>query len=357
MLGNPKYLDNQHITIIYGMRIDSDNDITTGFNGTDYSLAITYNNYSFYRTLYQWSPRGEEFPILNETIDPYYSGGLHLSLDLNQITHGDFYKVQSYAESYNNTNRDQGSFDTTVPLHFPPLHVSISTSLPALTMRAGDSRTVEVMINSTKGYEPMVMLAANNTGDIKTALGFNQFRMPSSGFATIPLEIHALRNATARPYTLFITAKSTLKTPEISQPFLHESTIVSGHTMTIVVNPPLGFWELLQGSGVTVKIPQEYLVGFYAIVLSLVVPGTARWFSKRREIKHLNQLMTNINTTYDLKSDNKKEMDSNLESIRRQVDEAFGKGRISEANYKILNEKISDYQKKINTEEDKSGEP
>ena len=58
--------------------------------------------------------------------------------------------------------------------------------------------------------------------------------------------------------------------------------------------------------------------------------------------------MIAINTIYDRTHQDKGEAIKALEKARRDVSTVYAKGKISEGDYKILNEKISDYEKKMN---------
>ena len=96
------------------------------------------------------------------------------------------------------------------------------------------------------------------------------------------------------------------------------------------------------------NIPQEYLIGFYGIVLSFLVPTIVRWFTRRRQSKHLEEHMVSINSIYDRSHQDKGEGIKALEEARRDISTIYAKGKISESDYKILNEKISEYEKKMN---------
>jgi len=350
---------SQYEKVKYMMFIDSDNDVKTGGKtGIDYKVEIGYNNKSqtWNRTVSQLVSSGNgingsafESAFVNETIKPHSSAGLHFSLNLNQIRHGDFYKVYFYAGTKMNGTT---TLDSTDPVQFPPLYVSINTSPSTLTIRPGESRTIELQVNSTKGYDPFVRLSTDNPPGLETSFEFNQFRMPSSGIMTIPLKIHAQSNATTRPFTLFISADATI---ESLRSWSTEPT-KGEYPMTISVIPPLTIQEMLFGSGVPIKIPQEYLLGFYGIFLSLAIPGIARWINRRKEVRHLERFMTEINGAYDSKKNNKDDCKDGLEDIKRNVDKVFAKGRLNESNYKILNEKIAYYEKilDLNDVEEKS---
>jgi hypothetical protein len=53
--------------------------------------------------------------------------------------------------------------------------------------------------------------------------------------------------------------------------------------------------------------------------------------------------MTAIGRLYDEYHNNKQEFGRRMEVVRREISDAYTKGKVSESNYKILNDKISEY--------------
>jgi YVTN family beta-propeller protein len=98
-----------------------------------------------------------------------------------------------------------------------------------------------------------------------------------------------------------------------------------------------------------VQISPEALAGLYTIVLTAIigwfVPGIARWITAKRQGKFVNMYMTEIFEAYDKLSNSKDKYFQRLEAIRRQVAERFAKGKLSESQYGILNDKIDEYYK------------
>lgn len=111
-----------------------------------------------------------------------------------------------------------------------------------------------------------------------------------------------------------------------------------------------------------VQISPEALAGLYSIIVTAIigwfVPGIARWISSKRQGKYLDEYMTDIFEAYDelhnskdkyLQLYNSKDKYlQGLETIKRQVAEKFSKGKLSESQYGILNEKITEYSKMVN---------
>jgi hypothetical protein len=216
---NQSNLKNEEVD--YGMYIDADFDDRTGFQGIEYKFEIGWNNQSkkWTKVLEKWSYFGDTIVLDNQTIsytnfskkDAHY---VRLSVDLDAMLSPKKYKVIFYGEV-----RRQGDLitDFTRMVAIPPLELIVSTSPNSVELRKGESKTIEVKVNTTQGYEPTVNLNATSQSK-HLALDFTKndtslnreytLRIPSYGIATIPLTITSTENATLGPHTLFIFANS-----------------------------------------------------------------------------------------------------------------------------------------------------
>jgi hypothetical protein len=218
---NSSNLKNEEVN--YGMYIDADFNERTGFEGIEYKFEIGWNNQSkkWTKILEKWSYSGGTMVLdnQNQTIsytnfskkDAHY---VRLSVDLDVMLSPEKYKAIFYGEV-----RRQGSLitDFTRMVAIPPLELDVSTSPNSIELRKGESKTIEVQVNTTQGYEPTVNL--NATAQSKyivldftkndTSLNHDYtLRVPSYGIATIPLTISSTENATLGPQTIFIFANS-----------------------------------------------------------------------------------------------------------------------------------------------------
>jgi len=100
-------------------------------------------------------------------------------------------------------------------------------------------------------------------------------------------------------------------------------------------------------NSVLVNIPKEYLVGFYGIILSFLVPSIARWINARRQGSYILKFMEDINTIYKSSADNKSKAKRDLKNIRFDIDDIFAQGKINKSHYDVLKDKISEYEKEI----------
>jgi hypothetical protein len=352
----------------YGMYIDADFDTTTGYGGIDYKVEISWNSQSkqWIKKTEKWSPHGDILVIENQTISPNSISEegervVSLSADLDAMLYPNKYMVMFYGEV---RREDTFISDFTRWISVPKLELKVSTLSPTIELRPGETETVGVQINSSQGYEPQVALSAFSPSDniILNFINKGRVLLPSSGTITIPLHISALNNASVGPDTVFIFANSTVKPVQFIQGITEErptffpisapsDDIFTQSSLSLEVNPPLTIMETIFGSSensVMLNIPQEYLIGFYGIVLSIMVPAIVRWFTRRRQSKHLGEYMVSINSIYDRSHQDKGEGIKALEEARRDISTIYAKGKISESDYKILNEKISEYEKKIN---------
>jgi hypothetical protein len=143
------------------------------------------------------------------------------------------YKATFYGEV-----KSGGSFKTdfTRSVAIPPLELSVSTSPSSVDVTKGDKRTVEVTVNTTKGYEPTVNLYATSPSkylvfdftqnDTKTIQNY-QLRLPSYGIATIPLTISSPKAASTGPSTFFIFANSSFPPEQFIRPKAFQKPISS----------------------------------------------------------------------------------------------------------------------------------
>ena len=257
------------------MLIDSDFEKRTGYEGIDYQLEISWDNNTrtWNKKLEEWSPNGDQ-RILDVTNN--YTGFFEkekqyvlLSLDLGSLLYPNKYKVTFYAEVRDKNNTLITDVTRWVPI--PPLELVMSTSPNFLLLRPGEEKTIELKVNSTKGFEPTVVLStANQSGNVKANITFDKLRIPSYGVATTPMTISVANNALIRPYTLFTFANSTfppeelikVKSSKTSASILPSSeeiseNIVTQSSMVITVQEPLTeidkiseFWNKL-GSPIT----------------------------------------------------------------------------------------------------------
>lgn len=205
----------------YGMYIDADFNQGTGFGGIEYKFELSWNSQSknWTKVLEKWSHFGETIVLDNQTI-PYTnfskkeSHYVMLSADLDNMLYPKKYKVVFYGE----VKRDGYLItDFTRMVAIPPLELAVSSSPNSVELRKGETKTIEVKVNTTQGYEPTINL--NTTSQSKYLISdFTQndtspdpkytLRIPSYGIATTPLTIASTENAPVGPYTLFIFANS-----------------------------------------------------------------------------------------------------------------------------------------------------
>ena len=197
----------------YGIMIDSDFNEKTGQNGIDYQLEIKWNNQTktWTKILTEWSS-AVSGRILNKVDNFSYFYGDHsyyvlLPIDLENIQYPSKFRVIYYAES----KKDGGPLltDFTKWINVPAPELQVATYPQSIELRQGETKTIELTINSTSGLEPDVMLSSENQ-DTDPILDFSaeKLKIPSNGFASIPLTVSTSSNTDIAPHTIFIFAKS-----------------------------------------------------------------------------------------------------------------------------------------------------
>ena len=198
----------------YGMLIDSDFDEDTGAGGIDYQLEIRWNNETntWTRVLTEWSSTAVGGRILEESKNfTRFSGDqlfyVSIPIELEDISNPNKFRAVYYAES----KREASPLitDFTKWINVPPQELQVATYPQSIELRQGETKTVELTINSTSGLEPDVILYSENQ-DTDPVLDFSakKLKIPSNGFASIPLTVSTSGNTKIAPHTIFIFANS-----------------------------------------------------------------------------------------------------------------------------------------------------
>jgi hypothetical protein len=198
----------------YGMLIDSDFDEDTGAGGIDYQLEIRWNNETntWTRVLTEWSSTAVGGRILEESKNfTRFSGDqlfyVSIPIELEDISNPNKFRAVYYAES----KREASPLitDFTKWINVPPQELQVATYPQSIELRQGETKTVELTINSTSGLEPDVILYSENQ-DTDPVLDFSakKLKIPSNGFASIPLTVSTSDNTDIGPHTIFIFANS-----------------------------------------------------------------------------------------------------------------------------------------------------
>jgi len=203
----------EYSTLNYGMMIDSDFNENTGQKGIDYQLEISWNNQSktWTKILTEWSSAvsGRILSKVDNFSSFYgnHSDYVLLPIDLENIQYPSKFRVIYYAES----KKDYGPLltDFTKWINIPPPELQVATYPQSIELRQGESKTVELTINSTSDLEPEILLSSNNQ-ESEPILDFSNknLKLPSDGFASIPLTIRTSSDTNIAPHTVSIFANS-----------------------------------------------------------------------------------------------------------------------------------------------------
>ena len=157
--------------ISYGILIDTDSNMKTGYNGADYDYYIEAVNGKWSQYLYQYSSTGNYELIgskknytqpfgSSSTIGPGY---IKLGLPLKSIDYPSKFSILFYAAESYKSNEVR---DFTTWLDIPPSTLSLLTSPIAITIRQGEEQLIPAEITSTSGI-------SNEVGDITIDRGHN----------------------------------------------------------------------------------------------------------------------------------------------------------------------------------------
>ena len=244
----------------YGMYIDTDFDRTTGFGGIDYKVEISWKNQSkqWTKVLEKWSHRGETRVLDYQTI-PYNqfsesnAGYVVLSSDLSAMYSPEKYKILFYAE----TQGTEGSYimDFTDWVAIPSPEFAISSPQNFVTIRPGETKTIQLNLTAAPGYEVLASVSTDNL--MVSGLNFivdpPSFPM-SSGKAAASLTVEAFPNVTSKQYMVPILASAsfdfeppglpTSEGPVLILPTLSQKA-TDYYTLLIDIKEPYGPNEIL----------------------------------------------------------------------------------------------------------------
>jgi hypothetical protein len=245
--------------------------------------------------------------FFNKNWDDRY---VNVTLDLADIGFPDRYQILFYTEQRLNCS---GSACKTVKYDFtewaliPPPSVSISTSPKSLEIIPGEEKTIDIEVNSTTDFQPVVQILAHNRSEIIISYPSNTtFQLPSYGIETIPLRIKMLQNVTTSRPTLHLPLYVNLTSPtEESFQFKPTNSAPTGEEIHLLresvsnqtdktilllkVQKPLTPMESILGYlanfNSTVITPISGIWTFIIGVLTLGIPWAVRMYSQRKKIK------------------------------------------------------------------------
>jgi hypothetical protein len=200
-------------TLNYGMLIDSDFNENTGQRGIDYQLEIKWSNQTktWTKILTEWaSAVSGRIISKSDNISSFYGDHSYfvlLPLDLQNIQYPSKFRVIYYAES----RKDTGPLltDFTKWINIPPPELRVSTYPQSIELIQGESKTIEVKINSSAGLEPNVVLSSKfEHTDPDLDFATKKLKIPSDGSATIPLTVTTSSNTSVAPHTISIFTSS-----------------------------------------------------------------------------------------------------------------------------------------------------
>jgi hypothetical protein len=166
----------------------------------------------------------------------------------------------------------------------------------------------------------------------------------TTGESTVPLTISASKYALRYPYTAIISADFSFP----SQGFYgNRKVVIPTENVTTQSTLIITIGNYPNVNPISVQIPQEYLIGFYGIILSLILPAAGRWVNTQRQRKYITKYMLEIDLESNKLYKNKVEGLENLKHIQHRVSMAFATGKINDSNYKILNDRIRECEDKL----------
>jgi hypothetical protein len=234
--------------VYYGILIDSDFNNDTGYQGIDYQVEVKWNDTSnkWIRSFNEFSANGHTRNISNIDIDHKNflnknSGSIILGVDMKPMLFPDKYRLFFYSYSLSS-----GTYllDAVRWVYVPPPEFTISTNPEILTLVPGEKKNIQIEVNSTTGFQPLVSLNVDNLPDgINLTIADSKIPVPPYGYTTTTLALNAEPNAPPGTRTFFILANisflnSTFYSP-ITNPVTHKNPILKIDSENVMKRFPI----------------------------------------------------------------------------------------------------------------------
>jgi hypothetical protein len=241
----------------YGMLIDVDYNVNTGWNGFDYLLKIYYqsNTHTWIYQLKEQTVDGssrilEQKNNITQFFDSNTQDYVYVTLDLKKINFPKEFIIvffTDYDYQDNKTDSYQEITDFSDIVFIPPPKFQITTLPNNILLRPGEEKTIQININTSNHIiKPDVFFFTENKSEIlKSFVRPNKIEIPASGFVTSHLYIKALNNATPQLYSLPIYVDVEFPIQTLSKDFKNEITKQTRlyHNLVINILEPLSFQE------------------------------------------------------------------------------------------------------------------
>lgn len=222
----------------------------------------------------------------------------------------------------------------------PHPEYKIST-INSVNLRPDEEKQVNVEIKSPVNLLSDVALSSISNQNLVTNFIPSRISISPLGTGSTTLLIKTLQNATSSNILLPITARVSFP-EEIQALFGSSSLPLSNLTQseTLSIN-------ILPKEPLKLDIPWEALAGIYGLVISAVmgwsIPSIASWINETKRRRHFLEFITMIDKTYDKLGKDENQFSGYLDTVKRDLEYALGRGKISESQYNLLINKITKY--------------
>jgi hypothetical protein len=201
--------------INYGMLIDADSDKETGIDGVDYQIEISGQDGKWNRKFWQYSSLGSHRTLEDDRNLTGFAEErgkyVTLSADLSSMGFPGKYRILFYAEQVKKGSLWKSDFTNWIYIPRPDFEIS---PLPnSLSLTQGETKSIELKVKSTTGFEPDIYFFHNKSNEAvnKAELNFESMglHMPSFGVKTMPVTVHVFDDAKVGQHTILISANGT----------------------------------------------------------------------------------------------------------------------------------------------------
>jgi hypothetical protein len=219
----------------------------------------------------------------------YEEGGTSvlLSLDLSLVNYPNKYVVLTEIyDEYANNGHNCSLNDFTGWTSFPPPQFNITVPSIA-SMRAGEEKTLPLLIKSDSQVDSEITFSTNKTGDMELSVKPNHIQLPSSGSTAASMKVRVPPNQSAGTYMSDIHGEIYLSSP-VDSNFESYGKASSANVsidkpMQIEILEPLSIDENLKQFTNRWITPVTGIWSFLVGVAVVLGPLMARWYDKRRK--------------------------------------------------------------------------
>jgi hypothetical protein len=276
---------------------------------------------------------------VNESYTNENKSYVNLHLDLSNIGSASQYQVAVLTKD---TFFEKGNLyktkDFVNPVIIPPPKFDMTVLPTPIEVRQNDIGTVEVILKSNINLGSNVSLSGTPSSDLAISISPPSLFVPAYGIASFIVQSYASGGAEVNS-TYTVPVHGDFYFPSVFGGLEGRGNIKQPFNLTATILQPL---PLVQYS---FPIPEQYLIPFYALIPSFLIPSVARMINGRRQRNILKKLNNEIDDSFTSAKGREQRLED-IDNLMKEVTDSYTDGKISDTHYGILKDKLSKYEEK-----------